>query len=237
MKYTCLAIDDEPFALKQLSDYIRKTPFLSLLASCHSANEAMEIMEKHDPDILFVDIDMPGLSGMEFVKSLLGKHQIVFTTAYSEYAVESYKVDATDYLLKPITYPDFLKSANKVKFKLENHSRETQNNTTDHFFVKADGKHVSIRFKQICYIESLSEYVKIHLINGGKVITYMRLKHLEAALPSSQFMRIHRSHIINLNEIKAVEKARVLLNNKDYVAIGEQYKPELKRFLEENFLS
>lgn len=236
MKYTCLAIDDEPFALKQLSDYIRKTPFFSLLASCHSANEAMEIMENHDPDILFVDINMPGLSGMEFVKSLSKKYQIVFTTAYSEYAVESYKVEAVDYLLKPITYADFLKSANKVKLKIEDNSKSVENNASDHFFVKADGKHVRIAFEKICYIESLSEYVKIHLLDGGKVITYMRLKHLEAALPSHQFMRIHRSHIINLNEIKAVEKARVLLNNENYVAIGEQYKPEFKRFLEENFL-
>lgn len=236
MKYTCIAIDDEPFALKQLSDYIKKTPFLSLIASCHSANEAMEIMEKHEPDILFVDINMPGLNGMEFVKSLSEKYQVVFTTAYSEFAVESYKVDAADYLLKPIAYADFLKSANKVKSKLEDNSKRVDNNATDHFFVKADGKHVRIAYDKICYIESMSEYLKIHLLDGGEIITYMRLKHLEAALPSSQFMRIHRSYIINLNEIKAVEKARVLLSNKDYVAIGEQYKPELKRFLEENFL-
>ncbi|MDA3912345.1 MAG: LytTR family DNA-binding domain-containing protein [Bacteroidales bacterium] len=236
MKYTCIAIDDEPFALKQMSDYIRKTPFLALNAACFSANEAMEILAENKVDILFVDINMPGLNGMDFVKSLSGKYQIVFTTAYSEYAVESYKVEAVDYLLKPITYADFLKSANKVKSKLEDTARESQKETTDHFFVKADGKHVRIAFEEICHIESLSEYVKIHLLNGEKVITYMRLKHLEAALPSSQFMRIHRSFIINLNKIKAVERARILMINEKYVSVGELYKPMFKQFLEENFL-
>lgn len=236
MKYTCIAIDDEPLALKQIADYIKKTPFLVLVASCHSANEAMEIMEDQAIDILFVDINMPGLNGMEFVKSLTGNHQVVFTTAYSEYAVESYKVDAADYLLKPISYSDFLKSANKVKAKLDAGVHESNKETNDHFFVKADGKHVRIAFDQISFIESLSEYVKIHLDSGETVISLMRLKNLEASLPSSQFMRVHRSYIINLNEIKAVEKARVLLNNNSYISVGEQYKPELKRFLEENFL-
>jgi len=236
MKYSCIAIDDEPLALKQLADYIEKTPFLILKASCLSANEAMEIMESQAIDILFVDINMPGLNGMDFVKSLSEKYQVVFTTAYSEFAVESYKVDAADYLLKPIAYADFLTSANKVNEKLKDNPVSIENNTIDHFFVKADGKHVSIKFDQIAFIESLSEYVKIHLLNGERVITYMRLKYLEAALPAHQFMRIHRSYIINLNEIKAVEKARVLLNNNSYISIGEQYKPELKRFLEGNFL-
>ncbi len=184
MKLRCLAIDDEPYALKQINDYILKTSFLELSHSCYNVFEAMEYLSKSEVDLIFIDINMPEMSGIDFVKTLPPGHNIIFTTAYSEYAVESYKVEALDYLLKPITYEDFLRSANKANklISQKQPASSKQSDSTDHFFVKSEGKHVKINIDSIEYIESLNEYVRIHLTDEKPVITLMSLKNLEKTL-------------------------------------------------------
>jgi DNA-binding LytR/AlgR family response regulator len=206
MKIKCLAIDDEPLALKQISSYIDKTPFLEDVALCHSAFEAMEFLANNQVDLMFVDINMPDLSGMDFVKSLAQKPQIIFTTAYSEYAVEGFKVDALDYILKPISYDVFLKSANKAKiwFELSQKQTETIQTTQDSLFVKSEYKMVRIFLSEIKYIESSNEYIQIHLILGEPVTTLIRLKVMEEQLPKDKFMRVHRSFIVNLDKVKVI---------------------------------
>lgn len=236
MMIKCLAIDDEPYALQLIVDYIEKTPFLELTDSCLNAIEAIEILAKKDADLIFVDINMPEMSGLDFVKSLNKKVKIIFTTAYSEYAVESYKVDAIDYLLKPITYKDFLRATNKVLNQITNSENSNNSNKiNDHFFVKAEGKIQKIRLEDIKFVESLSEYVKIHLENNENVVCLMSLKNLEKKLPND-FLRVHRSYIVNLNKVTTIERNKIVFDNKVYIPVSEQYKDEFKKFLNRYFI-
>lgn len=237
MKIKCLAIDDEPYALKQIADYILKTPFLELAGCCSNAFEAMEMMASHEIDLIFIDINMPQMSGMDFAKTLSPGTNIIFTTAYSQYAVESYKVDATDYLLKPITYDDFLRSAYKAqKYILQNMNDQGEKATKDHFFVNSDSKILKIKLQDIDFIESMSEYVKIYLNNKTHVITLMRLKNLEDFLPRDWFMRVHRSYIVNTRNITTIERYRIIFYGNVYIPVSEQYKADFKKFIDKNFL-
>ncbi|PKP02157.1 MAG: DNA-binding response regulator [Bacteroidetes bacterium HGW-Bacteroidetes-6] len=236
MKIKCLAIDDEPFALKQLVDYIQKTPFLELAEKCSSAFEALEKLTEGNIDLIFVDINMPGMSGMELVKSLPPDIMVVFTTAYSEYAVESYKVSAVDYLLKPISYEDFLRSANKAMQHFIKKPNTNEKQHDDHFFVKSDGKTIKIVLSEIDFIESMSEYVKIFLGENKVVISLMSMKSLEASLPSDRFMRVHRSYIVNLDKIATIERNRIVFYNNTYIPVSDQYKDEFKKFIDNSFL-
>lgn len=234
----CLAIDDEPLALQQLTTYIKKIPFLELVDSCQSAHDAMLIMDREVIDAIFVDINMPDLNGMDFVKSLAVPPLVVFTTAYSEYAVEGFKVDAVDYLLKPFGLTDFQRAANKVK------ARYDQQNTAmispvedDTLFLKTDYKVIRIEVKDIRYVQSMSEYLKIFLEGRAKpVIVLLSMKKMEERLPSSQFMRIHRGYIINLSKIQEVNKNRVILDEETYLPIGDNYKEVFMHYLERKFL-
>lgn len=237
MKIKCLAIDDEPYALKQIADYILKTPFLELTGKCYNAFEAMEIMASNTIDLLFIDINMPEMSGMDFVKTLPPESNIIFTTAYSQYAIESYKVDAIDYLLKPITYDDFLRAANKAqKIIVQNQNKEEDKLIKDHFFVNSDGKIVKVNLWEIDFIESRSEYVKIYLSNRKHIMTLMRLKNLEDFLPGEWFMRVHRSYIVNVRNITTIERNRIVFYGNTYIPVSEQYKAEFKKFIDSNFL-
>jgi len=237
MKIKCLAIDDEPYALKQIAGYIEKTPFLELAGSCNNAFEAMEVMASGTVDLIFVDINMPGMSGMDFVKTLPPATNIIFTTAYSQYAVESYKVDAIDYLLKPISFEDFLHAANKaLKYILQNQYKENENLTKDHFFVSSEGKIEKIILQDIDYIESMSEYVKIFLSNKKYIVTLMRLKNLEDFLPKDTFMRVHRSYIVNMKNITTIERHRIVFYNNVYIPVSEQYKADFKKYIDAYFL-
>jgi DNA-binding LytR/AlgR family response regulator len=233
MKIKCVAVDDEPLALRQISGYIGKTPFLELAAECQSALEAIEILENKSIQLLFIDINMPDLSGMEFVKSLTDKPFVVFTTAYSEYAVEGFKVDAVDYLLKPISYSSFLKAANKAKdlieLKLAN-TKETIKKTSDHLFVKSEHKVLRIELADIKYIESMHEYVRIHQVNEKPV-----MKSIEAQLPPDRFMRVHRSYIVNLEKVKMVERNRIIFDKTVFIPISDQYKEQFQNFLNNKF--
>jgi two-component system, LytTR family, response regulator LytT len=239
MKISCIAIDDEPLAVKKISAYIQKTPFLELVAECRSAFEAMEIISDRSIQLIFIDINMPDLNGLEFVKSLSDKPYIVFTTAYSEYAVEGFQVDAADYLLKPITYSSFLKAANKVKNLIDltaNSQKESFRATASHLFVKSDYKLIRIELDDIKYIESQHEYIKIHLINCPPVMTQLSMKSIEEQLPSDRFMRVHRSYIVNLKRISVVERNRIVFDGKVYIPVSDQYKEKFQEYIEGNFV-
>ncbi len=235
MKLNCIAIDDEPYALKQISSYVERTPFLNLVEACSNAFEAIESLNKSTVDLAFVDINMPEMSGMELVKAH-SELNFIFTTAYSEYAVESYKVEAIDYLLKPITYEDFLRAANRAKKLIGMEKSDKMEAKDDHFFVKSDGQTVRINFCDIEYIESQSEYVKIVLHDGKFIVSFMRLKNLENTLPVQNFMRVHRSYIVNLDKIISISRNRIIFNNETYITVGEQYKDKFREFVNKRFL-
>ncbi|HAM97492.1 MAG TPA: DNA-binding response regulator [Marinilabiliales bacterium] len=235
----CLAIDDEPLALKQIANYIEKTPFLELVTTCESPLEALDVLNKEVIDLMFVDINMPDLNGLDFVK-LLEKHPlVVFTTAHSEYAIEGFKVDALDYLLKPIGYADFVKAAHKAKhfFELEQtHVKEEIRSNQEYLFIKSEYKIVRINFSDIKYIEGMREYVRIFTENNKPVMSLMSMKSIEAMLPPSDFMRVHRSFIVNLNKVTTIERQRIIFDGKTYVPISEQYKDKFQAFIDKNFI-
>ena len=243
----CLAIDDEPFALLQLATYIKKIPYLELKGECQSALEAKEIMENEIIDAIFIDINMPDLNGMDFVRSLSIRPIIVFTTAYSEYAIEGYKVDAVDYLLKPFGLDDFRRAAEKVKKQFELEARSYQQtipatpalssepDNDDTLFLKTEHRMVRISISGIKYIEGMSEYLKIHLEDQKPVVVLYSMKKLEERLPS-YFMRIHRSYIINLKKIQEVNKNRVILDAQTYLPIGDLYRDQFTDYLQQRFL-
>lgn len=239
-----LAIDDEPLALRQLTTYISKVPFLELVGQCQSALEAREILEKEVIDALFCDINMPDLSGMDFVRQLAAPPLIVFTTAYSEYAVEGYKVNAVDYLLKPFGMNDFLRAAMKVQeqynLRHQNSPAVQQSTPVDQsdgtIFVKTDYRVVRITIADIRYVEGMSEYLKIYLEGQKPVITLLSMKKMEDYLPPHQFMRIHRSYIVNLQKIQEVNKNRVILDSETNLPLGDLYKEQFNDYLTKNFL-
>lgn len=235
MNIKCIAIDDEPLALRQIESYINKTPFLECVALFENAFEALDFLDTENIQLMFVDINMPDLNGLDFVKSLKKRPELIFTTAYSEYAINGFQVDAIDYLLKPISYSDFLKSANKAKNWLELNSKQTTTVTTpedEDLFVKSDYKIVRIRINDIVYIESANEYIKINIVGNEVVTTLVRLKAIEEQLPSEKFMRVHRSFIVNLSKIKAVEKSRVFIAPDIYIPVGELYKEKFQQYID-----
>ncbi len=239
-----LAIDDEPLALQQLVSYIQKVSFLQLAGQCQSALEAKEFLNREPVDAVFCDINMPDLNGMDFVKSLAAPPLIVFTTAYSEYAVEGFKVNAVDYLLKPFGLDDFRRAANRLKERQETSpvavpvAEMPQSNAEedDTIFIKTDYKVVKIAISDIRYIEGMSEYLKIHLEGQPKpLVTLLSMKKMEEYLPPS-FMRIHRSYIVNLKKIQEVNKNRVIMDADTYLPIGDNYKEAFNDYLNTRFL-
>ena len=244
----CLAIDDEPLALKQLAAYIKKIPFLELVEACSSAIDARKIMEDEMIDAIFIDINMPDLNGMEFVKSLAAPPLVVFTTAYSEYAIDGYKVDAVDYLLKPFGLDDMRRAANKVKARHDlftaSASAAQQPETTtlggddDTLFLKTEHRVVRVDIATIRYIEGMSEYLRIHFDAPMRPLTVLlSMKKMEERLPSSTFLRIHRSYIINLRKIIEVSKSHVLMGQEASLPIGDLYKDAFNAYIASKFLS
>ena len=239
MTIRCLAIDDEPLAVKKIASYIQKTPFLELVGECRNAFEAIDLLNQSEVQLLFVDINMPELNGMEFVKSLTNKPYIVFTTAYSEYAVEGFKVEAVDYLLKPVDYASFLKAANKVKALINLKTAgtvETASTSPEHLFVKSEYKLVRIELDDITYIESQHEYIKINLVNHKPVMTMVSMKAIEDQLPADRFMRVHRSFIVNLKKITTIERNRILFDDKVLVPVSDHYKDKFQKYIDEYFI-
>lgn len=241
----CIAIDDEPLALRQLKSYIEKIPYLELTATCNNALEAQQLLASQHVDLIFVDINMPDLSGVEFVRSLVDRPMVIFTTAYSEYAVEGFKLDAVDYLLKPFSFADFSRSAGKANslYELRHNQRAGEPEATpealpkdkEYISVKADYKVSLVKISNIVYLKSEGEYVRMHLDDGTTITTLFRLKNMEAALPSDMFMRVHRSYIVNLRCIKGYVRGRVFLSDTEYVPIGENYKESFQHYIESNF--
>ncbi len=239
MKINCIVIDDEPLALRQIADFVRQTPFLLLTAECKNAFEAMEVLDNQTVDLMFVDINMPELSGMELIRSLAIKPEVIFTTAYSEFAIEGFKVDALDYLLKPIGYNDFLKAANKAKnhFDILKRANSRSDNATDEcLFVKSEYKIIRIIFNDIKYIESMREYVRIYTVNSKPVMSLMSMKTVESKLPPDIFMRVHRSFIVNLKQITTIERSRIIFDRDIYIPISEQYKEKFQHYIDNHFI-
>ena len=236
--FRCLAIDDEPLALKQLVAYISKVQFLELAAQCQSALEAREFLENDTVDAIFCDINMPDLNGMDFVKSLAVPPLVVFTTAYSEYAVEGFRVNAVDYLLKPFGFQEFQRAAQRL---LERNMVVSPlpfpKEEADTLFLKTDNRIVNVNISDIRYIEAMSEYLKVWLDSQPKpVIPLLSMKKIEERLPNN-FMRIHRSYIINLTKIQEVNKNRVVMDADTYLPIGDLYKDAFQKYISTKFLS
>jgi two-component system LytT family response regulator len=234
----CIAIDDEPLALRQIIGYIRKTPFLELKGEFENALPAIEFLQNNPVELMFVDINMPDLNGIDFVKTIKNPPLIVFITAYSEYAIEGFRVNAIDYLLKPIGYTDFLKSANKARNYLETklQNKVSVEDKKEYLYVKADSKLVRIRMEDIIYIEGMREYVRIHITNSKSLMPLISLHLLEEQLPSDKFMRVHRSYIVNLEKIVTIDHFRIVFEGKVYVPVSEQYKASFQTYLNSHSL-
>lgn len=231
----CLAIDDEPLALQQIAAYINKVPFLELAAQCHSALEARQFLSDDRVDAIFCDINMPDLNGMDFVKSLTAPPLVVFTTAYSEYAIEGFKVNAVDYLLKPFGMQEFMRAANRLQERLSIPASAPAE-TDDTLFLKTDYRIVKVNIPDIRYVEAMSEYLKVWIEGEAKpIITLLSMKKMEERLPDN-FMRVHRSYIINLDKIQEVNKNRVIMDADTYLPIGDLYKEAFQAYLDKKFL-
>ena len=256
MRIRCLAIDDEPLALQQLAAYIGKVPFLELAAQCQSALEARAYLERDTADAIFCDINMPDLNGMDFVKSLAAPPLVVFTTAYSEYAVEGFRVNAVDYLLKPFGMQDFMRAATRLRDRLAATGAPEAAAATapatapaatdaapaatmpqdETMFLKSDSRILKVSIPDIRYVEAMSEYVKVWVDGQVKpIITLLSLKKMEERLPS-YFMRIHRSYIVNLNKVEEVNKNRVIMDASTFLPIGEMYRDAFQAFLDTHFV-
>ncbi len=234
----CIAIDDEPLALQQMAGYIEKTPFLELVGQFESALHAISWLQENQVELMFVDINMPNLSGMDFVKSMKSPPGVIFTTAYSEYALEGFRVDAIDYLLKPIGYGDFLKAAEKALKRIEKKGEAAPQVESDEnfLFVKSEYKILRINLSDIKYIEGMREYVRIHIENQKAVMALMSMKKIEAFLPQQRFMRVHRSYIVNLEKVNTIERNRILFEPDIRIPVSDQYKEAFQEFLDKNFL-
>ena len=231
-----LIIDDEPLALDILETYIERIPDLELIAKCDNAIDANEIIQKEEVDLVFLDIQMPQMTGIELIKSLPSAPKFVFTTAYTEYAVDGFELNALDYLVKPIAFDRFLKAVNKYKESVD--AKSNNSNSDDFFFVKADKKLIKIHFNEILYIEGLKDYVIIKK-EQGRVIALQTMKSLESKLPSNLFMRVHRSYIVNINKIKAVVGNAIEITEAGqakHIPIGKNYKEDLIAIVESNKL-
>lgn len=239
----CIIVDDEPLAVVQLEKYVERVPFLENVGSCSSAAEAMDILSAKSVDVMFVDINMPDINGVQLVRSLSHAPMIVFTTAYSEYAVDGFKLDAVDYLLKPISFDDFLKAANKVNryFSMNTNAQQQHGQgegiTHDCLYVKSDYRMIRVPIDSIKYIESMSEYVRIYVEGNTKpIVSLLSMKKIEESLPSTDFMRVHRSYLINLNKVKEVSKMRIVYDGDVYVPIGDMYKENFFDYIEKRFI-
>lgn len=231
MNLKCAIVDDEPLALNLLESYVKKTPFLELTGKYSSAVQAMKELPNHPVDLLFLDIQMPELNGLEFSKLVNPATRIVFTTAFEQYAIDGYKVNALDYLLKPISYVDFLQAANKAMkwFELLQQPKEE----IQSIFVKSDYKLVQIELRNILYIEGLKDYIKIYEENNPKpILSLMSMKVMEDLLPTSRFMRVHRSYIVQKDKIRVIDRGRIVFG-KTYIPISDSYKQTFQDFLEQ----
>jgi DNA-binding LytR/AlgR family response regulator len=231
---TCIAIDDEPLALKLLEDNISKVPFLQLTAVCRNAFEAMKELQQKTVDLIFVDIQMPGLTGLQFIGSLENKPLVIFITAYKQYALDSYELAVVDYLVKPVPLDRFIKACNRAKelheLKMLRQSPAPPQQM-EYFFLNADYSQIKIRFNDIIWMEGLRDYVKIHLKNADKPLLFRTsLKAIEPELPLSKFIRIHKSFIISIESITSIRKNSIFLKDME-LPIGETYRDSVEKLI------
>lgn len=229
---TCLAIDDEPMALGKLEVYIRKIPFLELLSLCESPFEAMQVMAERKVDAVFIDISMPDLSGIDFIASLPEPPMVVFTTAYAGYAVDSYRLSAVDYLLKPFDFNDFQRAANKLlqQWRLRTAAGNDGRDDADTLYVKVDYKYVNIRIAAIRYIKGMSEYVQIYLDERKPLVVHITMRQIKERLPG-YFVQVHRSFIVNMRMVREIERLRIIMDEDTRIAVGDSYKAGFMQYL------
>lgn len=234
MKLKCIAIDDEPLALDIITGYIEKNPHLELVGRYTNGMKALEFLEKNPMDLIFIDIQMPDLTGFQIIERLNIKPSIIFTTAYGEYAIDGFKVNAIDYLLKPIDYPDFEKAVDKA---LQWHSAKTDVRSNKKFlYIKSGYKIIRLNFDDITYIQGMSEYIKIHSSASKPIMSLLSLKILEGQLPPDRFMRVHKSFIVNLDKVNIVERGEIYYDDGTIIPVSPQYKDKFNDFIENNFL-
>lgn len=226
----CALIDDEPLALELLESYVNKTPFLQLSGKYSSAVQAMNELSNQKVDLLFLDIQMPELNGLEFSKIVDPNTKIIFTTAFEKYAIDSYRVNALDYLLKPISYSEFLEASHKAILWFE---RSKQPEEVENIYVKSDYKLIQVELKKVLYIEGLKDYIKIHIEGVPRpILSLMSMKSMEELLPSHRFMRVHRSYIVQKEKIKIIDRGRIVFD-KVYIPVSDSYKQSFQDFLNE----
>jgi len=236
MTITCAIIDDEPLATELLESYAKRTPYLTLNGTYNSAITAMRDLRENPVQLLFLDIQMPELSGIEFAKIISSETKIIFTTAFNQYAIEGYKVNAIDYLLKPISYQDFLKSTDKVLELFVKQDR-VDNYQKDRFiFVKSDYKLIRIDLDDILFIEGLKDYVRFYLKNGEKIMSLMSMKKLEESLPQPEFLRVHRSWIVRMDVVRYIDRLRIVCGDM-YIPISDNYKDQVQQYIDCHTLS
>ncbi len=238
----CVAVDDEALALRQIKEYIARTPSLELVAACRSASQARDVLDREDADLLFVDIDMPDQNGLDFVGSLDGFRFVIFTTAYSEFAIDGFKLNVIDYLLKPFGYDEFLKAVEKAvslkelieRSRSADEARQEEAAVEDREFlsVRADYRTMLVRISDIVYLESVGEYVRLHIAGSSPIVTLFRLKNMETTLPADSFMRVHRSYIVNLRRITGYAKGRIYFDGEEYVPLGEKYREQFLKYID-----
>lgn len=232
MKIKCLVVDDEPLAIKLLEKHIAKIETLEVVATCNNAIKAFEILNTQEIDLLFLDIKMPNLTGIDFLKTLKTPPKTIFTTAYRDYAIESYDLGVVDYLLKPITFERFLKSVNRfLKDKNELKKQSSQVDSEDFMLIKSGNKHHKIIVNDILFIESLKDYIKIHTINNKRIVSKYRISEIESELKEKSFLRVHRSYIINTDKISAFTVNDIEVNSTE-IPIGASYKEKVVSFLD-----
>lgn len=236
MNLTCAIIDDEPLAVKLLENYVQRTPQTELVATYSGAVQAVPGLEEHPVDLIFCDIEMPELNGLQFAKMIADtRSRIVFTTAYANYALQGWKADALDYLLKPVDYQDFLAAVQKARKWF---ARELPRlpDAADGFFVKSDYKLVLVRFSDILYVEGLKDYVKIYVTTDLRpIISLISMRAVEAALPADHFMRIHRSFIVNVNHIGVIERGQIVFGDK-MIPVSDSYRERFMAYIADHTL-
>lgn len=229
----CIIIDDEPLALELLADNIGMVDQITLVASCNSAAQAMQALKQHQVDLIFCDIQMPGISGLQFVKSLTQKPLIIFVTAYDQFALDGFELDVVDYLLKPVAVERFLKACNKVLAIFEQSKRlnepQEMEKRRKYIFLYADYNLIKVNHEDISYIEGLKDYVKIYLFNSPKaIISRVTIKSLESQLPDDNFFRVHKSYIVNLDHVHSIRKGRIKIADVE-IPFSESYKEVIDR--------
>ena len=237
MTLNCIIIDDEPLAAQLLASYAERTPVINLVGTYNSAVTAMRDLREHPVQLLLLDIQMPELSGIEFAKILPHDTKVIFTTAFPQYAVEGFKVNALDYLLKPVSYQDFLQATDKALDWFSVVQKQQTYERDRYLFVKSDYKLQRIALDSILFIEGLKDYVRFYLTSGERVMSLMSMKRLEDYLPRPEFMRTHRSYIVHMPKVSSVDRLRLVMGPELYIPISDNYKDDVMNYIEQHTLT